>query len=386
MQYNIGMPATASPPRFSDSEFVSQEKLWLKLAHEGDVEPVDKEALRQWLTEAPGRLRQTSLAAWTSLAGLLLWVTHDSGIAHPKDGHLVRKLLDHALTVPIHMWMAEGEPLVKESVNPNHVPSDEEDEPSDHDARPAYDALRGLTGMMAMAEAGLGPHPTLTAVLASGWQPGPLLAHLEQAREIQMLYCERPQTLTRTAQGYLVDGILSAIGTSEWRPEAHPAMALLWGPEVQEYYSQEPDHTLGQERLRSQELGQAAQRVFQAFPEHAAQALRTFVDMPALRRHMGAAAFFPFPFDKSHDVQTLGALLRCWQQRDNVFHRGTKGFCDELTRHHPDVANLLEMHCSFYTQPNHALNNLPSIIEAFEHVVGVRENQMLNIDHLDLGS
>lgn len=385
MGYNIGM-SSATPSRFSDFDFVQQAALWLSLAHEGDIDPVDKNMLRKWLAEAPGRMNQTSLAVWVSLTGLLVWITHDEEQAHPSDGPLVRAVLDHAVGVPIHVWMAEGHPLVESIPNPNYVPS-EDDDPEEHENRPAYDALRGLTGMLAMAEAGLGPHPTLSAVLASGWEPGPLLGHLDQAREIQALYVETEYTpKTHTAQGYLICGILSAIGTSDWRPQAHPALAMLWDKDAHDYYRYEGSISSGELPLRNTEKRHAAQRTLAAFPEYAGLALNTFLDWTNLRRLMGADAFFPFPFEKSHETDTLHALVRCWQQRNGGAHLGSPNICAGLIYHHPEVANLLEMHCSFYTQPNHALNNLPSIMGAFEHVVGVRENQTLSIDHLDLGS
>ena len=374
------------PPmiRLSDFDFLQQQTLWLTLAHEGDIEPVDKAALRQWLCEAPRRMEKTSLAAWVSLTGLLVWATLEDEAGHPNDAILLRAVLEHALTVPLHVWMAEGEPLVKSKPNPNYVPNEDDEEMPD--ARPAYDALRSLLGMLSFADAGVGPHPSIVALFESDWNPGPLLHYLDQAREIQGLYvCTEHTPKTSTAQGFLLEGVLSAMGNSSWRPPEHPAMAMLWDKEAHAYYKYDSPTGRDSLSLRNKEQRLAARAAYEAFPQYAGKALLAYLQWPEMRQHMKAETFFPFPFDQSHDLQTLEALVRTWQQQNSV-SSGTKALCNELKKHHPDVAHLLEMHCSFYSQPNHALQHLSDITMSFRQIVGREKPQMFSIEHLDLGT
>lgn len=381
MRYNIAM-STARP--FSTAEFVQKEREWLELAHEGDIDPVDATELRAWLEQTPGRLNQTSLTAWVEMTGLLLWKTHGNEQATPSDGELLRSVLDHALTIPMHVWMAEGKPLVASKPNPHHVPSEDDEE--DHETRPAYDALRGVMGMLSLAETGQGPHPTMMAALALGWQPGPLLHHLDQAREIQAVYVETEYTpKTDTAQGFLVSAVLAAMGSSPWVPQAHPCLAMLWDKNVHNYYQRDTSHD-GIGRRTNKERSQAAKTAFDAFPQYAGQALLAYLNWNDLRHSLRSDQMFPFPFKESHGTQTLEALVRSWQQQHHSMRVSAKAVCKQIEHHHASLAHLLEVHCSFYSQPEHAIQNLSDLMESFHVVIGKEHMQTLSIAHLDLGA
>jgi hypothetical protein len=98
---------------------------------------------------------------------------------------------------------------------------------------------------------------------------------------------------------------------------------------------------------------------------------------------MDAQVFFPFPFDQSNDTLTLEAFLRLWQQKNRGFFSATR-LCEHLVQYHPQVANMLEMHCSFYNQPSQAVMNLHNMTEAFQSLIGCSTIQTLSIKHLDL--
>lgn len=383
MRYNKRMSNAPVPQRLSDSDFVQQEKLWLALADQGDTDPIDVDALRIWLDQAPGRLEQTSLAAWTSLGTVLVWRTQDETTAHPEDVRLSRAVLDHALTVPIHVWMAEGPPLVEKTVNPDYVPNMEDGDEDDGPARPAYDALRSFLGTLSFADAGQGPSSIFMGILASGWEPAPLLHHLDHAREIQALYVENENSpKTSTAQAFLIEAALSAMGTSAWRPSQHTAWSMLWNENVHAYY--QPDEGAYGPRIRSGEQRRAAAAALETFPQYAGMALNAYLTWPKLRRSMNAADMFPFPFEHSCDANTLETWVRCWQNRDNN-SIGAKTACHLLEQHHPQIAHLLDMHCSLYTTAHDARRNATNIMESFQHLVGGKEPDTLSIGHLDLG-
>ena len=289
----------------------------MALASDGDIEPIDIDELRVWLFQAPGRLDQTSLAAWTSLTATLVWKSDKK--AHPEEGLLVRMLLDHALTVPMHVWMAEGEPLVKSTPNPNYVPNFDDDDAGDQRAvRPAYDSLLHLLAMLSSSEAGLGPHPIFMEIIHSGWKPGPLLEHLDKVREMQNVYMNIDGThRTTTAQGRLIENVLSAMGTSAWRPAPCPIWALLWDSKMNDYYGNRERNKQEQELplKRAQRIASAT-IVWTTFPQYAGLALAAYTQSAGHRDHINADFLFPFPFDASHDTQTLKTWLHTWQRKD----------------------------------------------------------------------
>lgn len=371
--------------RISDSVFSSQEKHWLALASDGDIDPIDIDELRAWLFQTPSRLDQTSLAAWTALAATLVWKSDDNK-AHPGDGLLVRMLLDHALTVPMHVWMAEGEPLVKDTPNPNYVPNFDDDDVGDQRAvRPAYDSLLHLLALLSSSEAGLGPHPIFMEIVHSGWEPGPLLHHLDKVREMQALYIKTDRTPSAvTAQGHLIEGVLAAMGTSAWRPAPNSLWSLLWDSGMHDYYGNNSG-TENELQLKRAQQRASATAAWTTFPQYAGVALAAYQESPGYRNHMKAEHFAPFPFDASHDAQTLQIWLDIWQRKDMTWNKNST-LCAGLIEHHPKVAHLLEMHCSFYTQPEDAMRDIANIAEAFQHAIGRGTYEQLSISDFNVPS
>lgn len=271
-----------SIPRIPDNDFLRLQTEWLELQNNNNADGIDLVTLRIWLAQAPSRLEQTSLAIWTSLTGVLVLATEKDAQCNPLDGPLIKQLLDHALTIPMHVWLAEGKSLVQDKINPDYLFNAENDD-SDFvfEARPAYDELRSLFSLLSWQSKDAGPHSLFMATLALGWQPGPLLSHLDSVREIQMLQAENARaSRTDTAQGFLLESCLSAMAISDWRPAPHNVWGMLWDTGIHAYYTDDDIQyrPIDEQRKRALEQRKASAAVLAHFPEYTGLALRSYLN------------------------------------------------------------------------------------------------------------
>lgn len=357
----------AHPPVF-DNDLQRQAHAWLLLVDEGDTEPIVVDDLRRWLDQMPQRLSETTLTDWTLLMGTLIWSTYDQ--PEPNDAVFLKTLLDHAVTVPMHEWLAE-EPAADRARSPNGV-----------DPRPAYDALRWLTYMLSRGAEDEGPANLFVQTLGLGWAPEHLLWHLDQAREIQSLYMDDDGEHERhTAQNLLIQAVLATMGTTTWRPTEHPVWELLWLRGVHTYYHDEVNYEPGPPP-RKQEKRQAALATYQLFPQYTPLVLTSYNQWKDLRRHLPLSSLFPLVLTQSDPEKLLRALLSCRAQRSNV-HNGGVEFNKVLTAHHPELVELLDLHTSFYAQPHQASNAAGDVVEAFCRMVNRTAVDSLALPDLD---
>lgn len=380
------MTAATPSPEPHDAQLMAQYLRWEQLAQEGDSEAIEANDVRRWLARMPVRLTAVSLAAWGETLSNLAWVTiEDEG--NSPDGHLLVAFLEHALKVPMHIWLAEDEHWSPPVVPYEDYENGYEEPPH---ARSSYDGLLRVLRMLSFSS-GSGPHPMLMAALQLGWEPTSLLDHLDGAREIQRLYCEEnvhhrseaPPT-SLTAQAFLLEGVLGAMATSTWRPRnrTHPVWAGLWNSHVHGYYQE--TEAIGELALHGAEQRRAAEAALVTFPHFKGQALQAYLDWRQLRDKLVANRFFPLSPEHDQGLSVLVPLLAAWLKKEGT-HRGAVALCNQLETQHPAVAQLLEMHCSFYAQPNHAMRDAPSLLDAYQNALGLNQHPPLSIAHLNLG-
>lgn len=380
------MPAVTPTLQLDDAQLMAQYLRWEQLGQEGDTEAIDANQVRHWLAHMPARLSAVTLAGWGETLSNLAWVTIEDEGASP-DGHLLVAFLEYAVKVPLHVWLAEDENWVAPTVPYEDYENGYEEPPH---ARSAYDGFLRALRMLSFSS-GAGPHPMLMAALHLGWEPTSLLDHLDGAREIQRLYCEEnahhrseaPPT-SLTAQAFLLEGILGAMATSTWRPNnrTHPVWEGLWNSHVHGYYQE--TEAIGELALHGAEQRRAAEAALVAFPHFKGQAMQAYLDWRQLRVKLIAHRFFPLSAQHDNGLAVLVPLLSAWLKKDGT-NPGATALCNQLVQQHPAVAQLLEMHCSFYTQPNHALRDAPSLLDAYQSALGLDQDTPLSIAHLDLG-
>lgn len=358
----------------SEQDFVQQAQVWLRLIDEGDTDPIDADALRGWLSQMPQRLSETSIEVWTLLMGGLIWVTGSEQPAKEQDCLLLKQVLDHALTVPMHEWLAEQSTSRENGAEDDYT-----------EKRPAYDALRWLMFMLANGYRDEGPATVFVEVLQHHWEPGPLLWHLDQAREIQALYMDDDRSPgCSTAQNLLIQAVLSAMGTTPWRPQNHPVWELLWQRGIHTYYHDEAHYESGPPPRQSEKRNAAA-AAYQLFPEHTALMLSSYFQWKDLRRHLPPEKLFPLALQQDDDDKLLRALLYSRYQQHNT-HNGGIAFNRALVQHHPEVVHLLDMHNSFYAQPHQAMNAIGDAAPAFHRLLEQRTVELLPLPDLDADS
>lgn len=386
MRYNSKMPDAIPSSEPDNNRLVAQCLRWEQLAQEGDSEAIDANEVRRWLALMPARLDAVTLAHWGETLSTLAWVTIEDENDSP-DGPLLVAFLEHAVKVPLHVWLAEDE-----NWSAPHVPYEDYEngyEEPPH-ARSSYDGLLRILRMLSFS-CGAGPHPMLMAALHVGWEPTALLDHLDGAREIQRLYCEEharhradgPPT-SLTAQAFLLESVLGAMACSAWRPadRGHPAWSGLWDSNVHGYYQE--TEASGELALHGAEQRRAAEAALESFPQLKGQAMQAYLEWRQLRVKLMAGRFFPLAVETDQGLDVLLPLLSAWLKKNGT-NRGATALCEQLQEQHPAIAQLLEMHCSFYVQPNHAMRDAASLLDAYQNALGLNQGTPLSIAHLDLG-
>lgn len=279
-----------------------------------------------------------------------LWFTCKDNKHRPQDALLLRSVLEHALTVPMEIWLTEDSSFVQEW---------DPDEPERPTPRRAYDAL----------------HQQRWNISAPNFCPG-------IAIELQKEYVESAfirTSITDTIQGLLLEAVLSAMATSPWRPVQHDVWALLWDTDAHGYYNY--DYPSRPKTARIQALKKARE----AFPQYAGLALTKYMTNRYIGRHTDQEYIFPFPFDVCHEGVTLTALVMLWSDEDE-FGRARTRVRQLLTQHHPDVAYFLEMHQSLYDQPKDAIEAAGGVLEAFQEMLGLKVRGTLCISDMALSA
>lgn len=327
----------------------------LKAEQNGTLTPALWVPIRSWLQEA-ARQRPVGSLVWGQLCAALM--AEHRPIAQNEffesDGHAVAEYLATMSGVSQSEFMAPGSRVSVVEIHTTRR----------YFTRPVLDGLKQT--LIALEDGGMGvgrPQPMLEWLFEKRkWNPEPLLSRLD------FLIPEQHQHLVEkighagmtaeTPHAKLLVLLCKAVVLTNWRPRDEDVFGGMWG------------NTFSL-RLPHQKLTELFVNLRAAMPSQTPRGLATLVDTIGLPER-SVDAFFPLPLDKCEPIALLDAIVsimgmtRTASPELQPSLQYSRYFETRLSEHHPELAQLLNMHFTLFPESGSECTNVHVLVPALE--------------------
>lgn len=281
-----------------------------------------------WLEDAPENAPDSVMLLWTELLLIVLNDNTNFNTTYPEFVSCVTGYFDRVAALPA----------------------------TDFVKTTAFDAFESL--MREFHPTADGAHPCTKALVDSGWNPIKFLDTIA-ANETSVLAANRTKRgynvpLSDTGAGGFIRTLHPLFWTGEWKPEPNPTYALLFETYViSQAFNAEPD-------------SQFIRNVLDASPGQAYKALwcvrrQEYVEETHLK------ALFPLPLIQENAQYMLAELMELLVDEPKAAKGKTMPLVKE---HHPELASLLEMHCSLFSDATPGKTYSDFLVEPYLRMIG----------------
>lgn len=316
--------------------------------------------VRQWLDDAPTHASPGSMASWGAITANLVQylATGDRFDAAEPDAQRLGAYLEAMRALDPSVWWMDGPRQTRVS---NRTGAD-----ISIITKPVYRGFFDVCEMLAYSNLRKS-NPLLKQLVENDdWSPTPLLYHLDKMREEQIrqvgIEHDCSATIGHIAQGYLLSALRPLVLDTRWRPDDTPIYGDTW-------LCHENSARQGN-LVQAQRGREFVQRLAKSTPSQVDKML-TFILWSSDLIGKDIADFFPLRLGECNAQPTLHALVGIMiDENERNSAEKARAVTHELSRHHPELLHLLNVHLSIFPEANRITSMAEVLVSGFDALRG----------------